>query len=207
MLYAPRIMTAARHYLIAREPERAMTKLNLHVAHQVPGRIRLKIPSAKGNPDLLDQIKSTFGVIPGVEQITVNAVTGSVVLHYDVDRHDEFHGDLQNHYSQSAPKPPPDQIDELANKIQEEAEFLAEHSHLARGIVDFFKAWDRQIKIASRNTVDLKIVLAALIIGFTFIEVGAGAATPVWVTVVIFSLNHFVEMHPPGHKIRAAAAA
>ena len=31
--------------------------------------------------------------------------------------------------------------------------------------------------------------------GFTFLEIGAAAATPMWVTLVIFSLNHFVELH------------
>ena len=31
--------------------------------------------------------------------------------------------------------------------------------------------------------------------GFTFLEIGAAAATPMWVTLAIFSLNHFVELH------------
>jgi hypothetical protein len=175
-----------------------MTKLNLAIAHQVPGRIRLKIPSAKGNADLLEQIKDTFGVIPGVENIDINPMTGSVVLFYDVDRHDEFHGAFQEQHGGRAAeqhRPPNSEIDDLADKIEREAEFLADHSHAARLVVDFFKQVDRQIKIASGNTIDLKIVLAVAIIGFTVFEVGAGAATPVWVTLVIFSLNHFIEMH------------
>ena len=172
------------------------TKLNLKVEHQVRGRIRLKVPAAKGNPELLEQIKQTFGVIPGIEQVTINPTTGSVVLHYDEDRHDQFHKDIQQHLP-TAHRPPSNEIEEIAHKFEEEAEFLAEHSELARNIVDFFKHVDRQIKAATNNTIDLKIVLAAGIIGFTVFEVGATAATPVWVTLVVFSLNHFVEMHPP----------
>jgi hypothetical protein len=178
-----------------------MTKLNLAIAHQVPGRVRLKIPSAKGNLDLLEQIKQTFGVIPGIENIDVNPTTGSVVLFYDVDRHHEFHGAFQEHHGGNTPephRPPNSEIDDLADKIEREAEFLAEHSHAARAVVDFFKQLDRQIKVASGNTIDLKIVLAATIIGVTLFEVGAGAATPVWVTLVVFSLNHFIEMHATG---------
>lgn len=34
-----------------------MTKMKLQIAHQVPGRIRMKVPSAKENPELLEQIK------------------------------------------------------------------------------------------------------------------------------------------------------
>ena len=169
-----------------------MTKMKLQIAHQVPGRIRMKVPSAKENPELLDQIKQTFSVIPGVQEVTVNPTTGSVVLHYDTEHHDEFHGRLQ-HHTGGHYKPPTNEIDALANKIEQEAEYLAEHSHSAKVIVDFFKDFDNGIKVASGNVVDLKILLAAGIAGFTIFEVGASAATPVWVTLSIFALNHMIQ--------------
>lgn len=175
-----------------------MTKLKLQIAHQVPGRIRMKMPAAKGNPELLEQIKTTFAVIPGIEEVTVNPATGSIVLHYDADRHDEFHGRLRHHYGENLAanrRPPTNEIDALANKIEEEAEFLAEHSQVARAVVDFFKKFDREIKVASGNAVDFKIVLAGGIAVFTVLEVGATAATPVWVTLAIFGLNHLVAAH------------
>jgi hypothetical protein len=181
-------------------------KLNLSVAHQVPGRIRMKIPSAKGNPELLEQIKQTFSVLPGIEGIEVNDLTGSVILLYDVDRHDDFHGGFQNH-APPPRRPPSSEIDTLAQKIQDEAEFLAQNSHAARVVVDFFKQVDRQIKESSGNLVDLKIVLAIFVVGFTIFEVGAGAATPVWVTLVIFGLNHFIEMHQHGPQPGMAASS
>jgi hypothetical protein len=173
-----------------------MTKLKLHVAHQVPGRLRIKIPAGKGNPELLKQISETFGVIPGIEQITINPTTGSIVLDYDADRHDEFHGMFQRHYGAHTQDPPSTEIDDLTRRIEDEAEFLASHSHSARAVVDFFKKIDREIKTATNNTVELKIVCAVGIIGFTVLEVGAAAATPVWVTLSIFTLNHLLEMHP-----------
>jgi cation transport ATPase len=173
-----------------------MAKMKLQIAHQIPGRIRMKVPSAKDNPELLEQIKQTFSVIPGVEQVIVNPSTGSVVLHYDTDRHDEFHGRLQQHTG-GHDKPPNNEIDALANKIEQEAEFLAEHSHTAKAVVDFFKETDKQIKLATHNVVDLKILLAAGIAGFTIFEVGASAATPVWVTLAIFGLNHMIQANSP----------
>jgi cation transport ATPase len=174
-----------------------MTKLNLQIAHQVPGRLRMKIPAGKGNPELLKQISETFSLIPGIEQITVNPTTGSIVLHYDADRHDEFHGTFQHHYTAHGEShPPTTEIDELTRRIEDEAEFLAKHSHSARAIVDLVKKVDREIKVATNNTIDLKIVFAVGIIGFTVLEVGATAATPVWVTLALFTVNHFIEMHP-----------
>jgi hypothetical protein len=172
-----------------------MTKLNFDVAHQVPGRVRLKVKSAKGDPELLQQIAQTFAVIPGVERVTVNPATGSVVMHYDTERHDEFHGHFSRHVGGNGYRPPATEIDQLADRIEAEAEFLAKNSESARAVVNFFKKVDREIRTASGNNVDLKIVLAGAIIGFTVLEVGAGAATPVWVTLTLFGLNHIIEMH------------
>jgi hypothetical protein len=61
--------------------------------------------------------------------------------------------------------------------------------------VDFFKALDRELKLGTGNNIDLKVVLAAGLAGYTFLLVGAEAATPMWVTLALFSLNHFVELH------------
>jgi Heavy metal associated domain 2 len=185
-----------------------MTKPQLYIAHQVRGRVRMKIPAAKGNPDLLRQISETFAAVPGIEQIAINPATGSMVVHYDADRHDEFHGGLQHHYDRAPDdeRPPKTEIDDLARKIEAEAEFLSRHSDSARAIVDFFRSVDHEIKVATNNTIDLKIVFAAAIIGFTVVEVGATAATPVWVTLAIFGLNHFIEMHTPHANLNPTRA-
>jgi hypothetical protein len=176
-----------------------MTKMNLQIAHQVPGRVRMKIPAGKGNPELLKQISDVFGVIPGIEEVVVNPTTGSVTLHYDVDRHDEFHDTFRGHYeahgASNGSHGAETELDKISHSIEAEAEFLARHSHTARVFVDFVKKCDHEIKRATNNNVDLKIVFALTIIGFTVFEVGATAATPVWVTLAIFTINHFIEMH------------
>ena len=193
----------------AKRTKGSATKLKLHVAHQVPGRVRMKVASAKGNPELLKQIGETFSTIPGIERVSVNPATGSVVLHYDTDRHDEFHGGLERHYQSAGIQccsPPNTEIDVLANKIADEADFLAQNSQSARAIVDLFKKCDREIKLASGNMVDLKIVLALGIIGVTVLEVGATTATPICLTLTIFSVNHAIEMHQP-HRQAAVVSA
>ena len=182
-----------------------MTKMRLKIEHQVPGRVRMKIPVGKGNPDLLKQISEIFGVIPGIEEIMVNPTTGSVILHYDADRHDEFHGSFRQHYSaldathgiasSGRMHGAETELDKLTHSIETEAEFLASNSHSARAIVDFVKMLDREIKIATNNNVDLKIIFAVGVIVLTVLQVGPTAATPVWLTLAIFTVNHFIEMH------------
>jgi hypothetical protein len=186
-------------------------KARLKIAHQVPGRIRMKIPSAKGDPARLEEYKQTLSAIPGIESIEVNPDTGSVVLKYDPDQHREFHSGFTDHVSRhhgpGAHRPPTNEIDALASKIEQEAEYLAQHSHAARAFVDLCKNADRQIRETSGNTLDLKMLLALGVIGVTVFEVGATAATPVWVTLSLFGLNHFIEMQQQAAEQRVAAAA
>src|SRR5580704_5883638 len=186
-----------------------MTKMNLKIEHQVPGRVRMKIPAGKGNPELLKQISDVFAVIPGIEGIVVNPATGSVVLNYDTDRHDEFHGALREHHdahnamhggANGLMHGADTELDKLTNSIEAEAEFLAQHSHSARAVVDFVKMLDHEVKRATNNSIDLKIVFAVGIIGLTVFEVGATAATPVWVTLAIFTVNHFIQLHEQAAK-------
>ena len=118
-------------------------KVKLQIAHQVPGRIRMKVPSAKGDPALLAEIQKTFSAIPGIEQVVVNPETGSIVLKYDADRHANFHAGFTHRFNEhhggppAHHRPPSNEIDALATKIQEEADFLAEHSDAAKAVVDF----------------------------------------------------------------------
>ena len=185
------------------------------IVHQVPGRIRMKIPSAKGRPEELQSYKEVLSLIPGVEDVDINAVTGSVVLKYDPDRHSEFGAGFQNHvtkhHSESA-KPhrsrePTNEIDKVAGMIEEEAEFLAEHSETARVIVEFCRKADRQIKVTTGNVLDLKMMLAVCVVGAVVFEIGASAAPPVWVTLALFGLNHFIEMQEQARQEREETEA
>ena len=184
--------------------------MGVRIVHHVPGRMRLKVPAAKGRPALLEEIRSVYSDLPGIERVEFNPSTGSVTLYYDVDQRDDFRRGWSNRrqFQSQENWPSIDGIDDLARRLAGEAEFLAENSDLARSVVDFCKGFDREIKIITGNFIDLEILLAFGIVGFTILEVGATAATPIWVTIAIFGLHHFVELrqtNQPG-LINAATA-
>ncbi len=182
------------------EPAAKPRKHKAHIAHKVSGRIRMKVPAAKGDPAILEAYQAAFSAVPGITQVTLKPETGSIVIHYDPAREQEFeahfHARISHHALPVEPHvAPEDEISEMARKIEAEAEFLAEHSELAKTTVEFFKKLDRELKLASGNTVDMKILLAGGLAAYTFFEIGAHAATPMWVTLALFSLNHFAELH------------
>ncbi|HYL98644.1 MAG TPA: hypothetical protein VEZ90_06795 [Blastocatellia bacterium] len=169
------------------------------IVHSCRGRVRMKVPAAKGDETLLEQIRQTVLALPGVTAVSVNANTGSVVMHYDQHTHDVFHQNLdhccKNHQLDVCREPALSDVDEMARRIETEAQYLAEHSEAARVVVDFCRDVDRQVKIATGNAVDLKVLLPLGLAVGTFVGLGLEAATPIWLTLGLFSLNHFVEMH------------
>jgi len=165
------------------------------IAHHVPGRMRLKVDAAKGNDALLEEIRQTLVTVPGIHDVAVNSSTGSVTVHYSVDAHPELHTSIDQHQSHfSVHAAPVTKIDDMTKLIEDEAEFLADHSSAARAIVDFCKDLDRTVKKSTGNAVDLKVLVPLGLAAVTFVEIGATAATPVWVTIGLFSLNHFIEL-------------
>jgi hypothetical protein len=164
-----------------------ITKHRVEVAHHTRGRVRLKVRKGRDNPELLQQIKETFSTVPGIETIEVKPDTGSVVLYYDPDHQANIPSLVQPPPSPGpAPhRPPSDHLDEMTQAIEEEAEFLADHSAMAKSVVQYAKELDRWLKRSTGNNLDLKIMVPFGLAAVTFLEIGAAAATPMWVTRVI----------------------
>ena len=54
--------------------------------HWVPGRVRVKIPALKHQPDQGEQIQRMLRGLDGVTAVTFNPLTGSLVVLFDQDR-------------------------------------------------------------------------------------------------------------------------
>ncbi len=54
-----------------------------YLAHELPGRLRLKIPSVKRNSRQAVQLRNLLEDLSGVTSATVNPMTGSVVVTFD----------------------------------------------------------------------------------------------------------------------------
>jgi Heavy metal associated domain 2 len=180
------------------QPDQTTVQVKKHKArieHKVPGRIRMRVPFGKTNPAILEIYKEAFSQIPGITTVTTKPATGNIIIHYDTKHEADFHERLSFYGIQHGVPLPGDQISLMANKIKAEADFLAQRSEFAKTTVDFFSNLDKQLKLTTGNAIDLKIVLAGGLAAYTFWEIGATAATPMWVTLALFSLNHFAELH------------
>ncbi|MEW6445122.1 MAG: HMA2 domain-containing protein [Pseudomonadota bacterium] len=56
---------------------------NVKIVHFIPGRVRLKVPELQGQPMLADQVRGMLGAAPGILELEINTLTGSVLVRYD----------------------------------------------------------------------------------------------------------------------------
>lgn len=161
-----------------------------HIAHHVPGRVRIKIPAARRNRRVLEQVSQFISALEGVHTVEPNPVTGSVVVHYDPAHRERLY--------QYLPAPPElGEAAEMVEKVQREAEFLAAHSHTAAAVLESARSLDGTVRQATGGLLDLKVLLPALLTAWAFFEVGIDTSTPMWVSLGIFSFNSFVMLHRP----------
>lgn len=54
-----------------------------HYIHHIPGRLRIKTPHVKRNSRLAEIIKNVLWPLQGLRTISINPLTGSIVVEYD----------------------------------------------------------------------------------------------------------------------------
>lgn len=175
------------------------------IVHHIPGRLRIKLPQAKGNHALMRRINESLSPHEGIRRVETNAMTGSVLIQYDPHIHQEYENKLATHAANEnlfTVNSPPEvtEFDEKVNKFEAEAEFLSEHSDTARAIVNAVKQLNETIKYQTNNLVDLNVLVPLVAAAFSVTEIGLYTATPLWVTLGIFSFNSFVNLHRPQHQ-------
>ena len=165
------------------------------VAHHTAGRLRLKLATGKRNQPLLEEIRLLLKPRPGVKDVSVNTTTGSVLIHYDAGKWRDARAELEQAANISGlftlAEPGPDVI----KSVEKEAQFLAEHSDAARAAVDFVKDVNQSVKRATNNAVDLNVLVPLGAAIYSFLQLESEAATPLWLTLGIFSFNSFVALH------------
>ncbi|MBV9084999.1 MAG: hypothetical protein JOZ62_20160 [Acidobacteriaceae bacterium] len=145
-------------------------------------------------------MKEFISSLEGVRAVEVRAATASLVVHYSGRDAEGFQQAIATHGQASGtydlPPPAIGEAGELMDAIEREAQFLSGHSHLARTIVEETRKFDIALKRATHNNVDLKVLgPLGLAIG-SVVLFGAEMATPLWITLAIFSFNSFVALHP-----------
>jgi Heavy metal associated domain 2 len=165
------------------------------VNHHLPGRLRLRIPTAKGNEDELRELGSAIARAPGINQVEYNPITGSILIQYSPEQYKNLRS-LESSLSASAV---PITVNNSGSAHHE-----SHHRHQRRGrsvaakrIDFFFRQIDHEIRTVTDNEVDLKFILPFGVAILGLLALRYSSATPLWLTLLIFSFNSFLGLHAP----------
>jgi hypothetical protein len=133
------------------------------IAHASTGRLRVKIPSQRGNLGALKSYGDQLAACPGVLSIEVNPVTGSMLLIHQTT------------------------VDEIATyarskdlfSLEEQKGPKAPSADLRRNLGEAFKSIDRQIRSLTDGDMDLRGAALAALIVMGSAEILAGNAGPI----------------------------
>jgi hypothetical protein len=171
-----------------------------HVVHHIRGRMRLKVKTAKNRPHALEQIRTALSEVSGVSSASANPLTGSILLHYQPMPPERFLEHLAERGEQtglfalvdSQASDPNQAMQEIDKKSTD----FSSHSLAAVLIIDEIRKANLEVKKASDNTIDLKILAPLGVAVASALTIASEAATPLWITLAMFSFQSFVSLHP-----------
>lgn len=183
--------------------QRTAMQKHVHIAHHVPGRIRVNIPDIKSNHQVCNNINQTASAVKGVHSVKANPLTGSVVVRYDVQDPDtiqrlkqmleDFESILSFADFDS------EGVEGIEKIVGSDTAFMAEHVPGIAGVKGFLKNSDRRILQSSNGAVDLATVLPLVLAGCLFFflsDKGNFLRSPLFLgSLVAISLHSYVLLH------------
>jgi hypothetical protein len=151
-----------------------------YLTHLTPGRLRVKIPSKKGDGSYFLSLKERFAHFPGVEKIEVNPLTGSLLVLHNLDLQNIDRKALSDYTEMSGlfklqfVSNPPDSASDTIHKTYWEA--------------------NEKVKRFTDGQIDLPVLAFTGLLGAGMIDMGRGnLAAPAWHVAFWYALNIFLQ--------------
>lgn len=161
-----------------------MTQAEL--VHHMAGRMRVRVPAAKRDPERLEKIRSSIQKIPGVLDVSANPALGTIVIYYEPALFDEAIQRVTEHAVKAelfALHPPDDDHDHPPI------------SELDRVMDNFFGNVNRMIEAATGNAVNLKELFPFGILLYALVFIDKATAASQWLNWVQFAVSTYLEVH------------
>ena len=154
------------------------------ITHFISGRVRIKIPSKKGDDAYFLSIKEHFSSFPGVQKIEINSLTGSILILHSFD---------------------PDSLDVKELKAYTELNSLFKLEGGAPGwngpvlnirnrFRETFQGMNQKMKDITSEEIDLPTLAFLLLLGVGVYQISAGNfAAPAWYVAFWYAMNIFLQ--------------
>jgi hypothetical protein len=151
-----------------------------YVTHMTAGRLRIKIPSKKGERSYFLSLKDQFSGLPGVQKIEVNPLTGSVLVRHTLSVRES---DLKvlSGYTEAGGLFKLGAQDGLEKPVSDQ-------------IGGIFKGADEKVRGFTGGQVDLSTAAVVGLLGVGLFQIARGkSAAPAWHVAFWYALNIFLN--------------
>lgn len=155
------------------------------VLHHVPGRMRLRVPAAKGDAARLEQLRSGLALLAGVRQVTANRSIASITIDYDPSLFAEFAGQLQRRAMDL----------DLAIGGAFGANLSPAESATEKSIERAADAVNRKLQALTGNAINLKEIFPFSIVLYAVLFVDRAINASQWLNWIQFAFSSYVELH------------
>jgi hypothetical protein len=149
-----------------------------YISHAASGRFRIRVPSKKGDAAFFQSLKDLGGQFPNIHEVTVNPVTGSILIKHALD---------------------PATMEQLARTYfpQQAKQLDSPSSNIHRQLTETYHQIDTKLKKITGGEMDVATLSfgALLLLGIYQISRGNFMA-PAWYTAFWYALNIFLKSKP-----------
>ncbi len=172
-----------------------MTHEAPRVAHVSPGRVRVKVPHAKHNPELATKLDERLSAIEGVKRAETNLLTGSIVLLFDAAEiaFEEIMPGVAEVLAAALPEVEEEAIAALLHPSANGAGA----EPLAGQITGLLHSFDTRLGAASGGAVDLRVLLpmSLFFLGIGRLVASEQVVFPSWYDLLWFSFGTFAALN------------
>lgn len=151
--------------------------------HHVPGRVRLRLPFAKGDITTLRRIQQSLASLAGVTQVHSNPTLGTMVVRYDRSLSGIFAGALASYAAEHELFALP--CANLENCVSE----------TGRSVETTLGALNRAVQQATGNAISMKELLPLGLCAYAVLFVDKAAAAAQWITWIQFAFDSYIDLH------------
>ncbi len=149
-----------------------------YISHSIPGRLRVKIPSRKGDMYFFGDVFKQLSLCAGVERVEVNSLTGSVLLFHtaNIGRISEFARE-NNLFL-----------------IREEKRFAGGQTYLSRRISTAFRDLNQKVLVSTKGFASIPDLIVVALVGLSIYQISRGNfLAPAWYTALWYAMNIFLK--------------
>jgi hypothetical protein len=148
-----------------------------YVSHRAPRRLRIKIPSKKGNASFFSALLERLSGCPGIEEINVNPQIGSALILYTCET---------KTLAEFAKK----------NELFHLKQVSRPHKTLFGNVADTFQGYNKSLKQMTDGELDIpSLVFLSLLVSGVWQIARGNLMMPAWYTAFYYALGIFTRAH------------